>query len=82
MTVSRVLRHGGVQVTRQHYIHLRDAKVDRAMAKLAERYGKGTDVSSKCLRKRMRSGDRPGLQNRRAAGILSPVCSTHTRFRH
>ena len=32
-------------------------------------------------RKRMRSGDRPGLQNRRAAGILSPVCSTHTRFR-
>src|ERR1700735_4623718 len=33
------------------------------------------------LRKRMRSGDRPGLQNRRAAGFLSPVCSTHTRFR-
>jgi hypothetical protein len=34
-----------------------------------------------CSRKRMRSGDRPGLQNRRAAGFLSPVCSTHTRFR-
>jgi hypothetical protein len=33
------------------------------------------------IRKRMRSGDRPGLQNRRAAGFLSPVCSTHTRFR-
>src|SRR5579863_8044794 len=33
-------------------------------------------------RKRMRSGDRPGLQNRRAAGFLSPVGSTPTRFRH
>src|ERR1700721_646693 len=32
--------------------------------------------------KRMRSGDRPGLQNRRAAGFLSPVGSTPTRFRH
>ncbi len=30
----------------------------------------------------MRSGDRPGLQNRRAAGFLSPVGSTPTRFRH
>ena len=30
----------------------------------------------------MRSGDRPGLQNRRAASPMSPVCSTHTRFRH
>src|SRR5258707_13459514 len=29
----------------------------------------------------MRSGDRPGLQNRRAAGFLSPVGSTPTRFR-
>jgi hypothetical protein len=29
----------------------------------------------------MGSGDPPGLQNRRAAGFLSPVCSTHTRFR-
>ena len=29
----------------------------------------------------MRSGDRPGLQNRRAASTMSPVCSTHTRFR-
>ena len=29
----------------------------------------------------MRSGDRPGLQNRRAAGFLSPVRSTRTRFR-
>src|SRR3984885_123578 len=34
------------------------------------------------LRKRTRSGDRPGLQNRRAAGFLSPVGSTPTRFRH
>jgi len=33
-------------------------------------------------RKRMRSGDRPGLQNRRAAGFPSPVGSTPTRFRH
>jgi len=32
-------------------------------------------------RKRMRSGDRPGLQNRRAASSMLPVCSTHTRFR-
>jgi len=30
----------------------------------------------------MRSGDRPGLQNRRAASTMLPVCSTHTRFRH
>src|SRR5207248_11088052 len=30
----------------------------------------------------MGSGDSPGLQNRRAASLMSPVCSTHTRFRH
>jgi hypothetical protein len=29
----------------------------------------------------MGSGDPPGLQNRRAAGFLSPVGSTPTRFR-
>ena len=29
----------------------------------------------------MRSGDRPGLQNRRAASSMSPVGSTPTRFR-
>ena len=33
------------------------------------------------IRKRMGSGDPPGLQNRRAAGILSSVRSTRTRFR-
>ena len=32
-------------------------------------------------RKRMSSGDGPGLQNRRVAGLLSPVGSTPTRFR-
>jgi hypothetical protein len=30
----------------------------------------------------MRSGDRPGLQNRRVAGFLSPMGSTPIRFRH
>src|ERR1035441_48637 len=34
------------------------------------------------LRKRMVAGVTPGLQNRRAASSMSPVCSTHTRFRH
>ena len=32
-------------------------------------------------RKRMGSGDPPGLQNRRAAPLVSPVRSTRTRFR-
>ena len=39
-------------------------------------------VETETVRKRMRSGDRPGLQNRRAASSMLPVCSTHTRFRH
>ena len=30
----------------------------------------------------MVAGVTPGLQNRRAASSMSPVCSTHTRFRH
>ena len=30
----------------------------------------------------MGSGDPPGLQNRRAAPLVSPVRSTRTRFRH
>lgn len=34
------------------------------------------------LRKRMGSGDPPGLQNRRAASSMSSVRSTRTRFRH
>jgi hypothetical protein len=33
------------------------------------------------MRKRMSSGDGPGLQNRRAASSMSPVGSTPTRFR-
>ena len=32
--------------------------------------------------KRLSSGDGPGLQNRRAAPLVSPVRSTRTRFRH
>ena len=32
-------------------------------------------------RKRIQSGDWLGLQNRRAASSMPPVCSTHTRFR-
>jgi integrase len=34
LTCSRILRHQGVQVTRAHYIALRDATVDDAMEKL------------------------------------------------
>ena len=30
----------------------------------------------------MSSGELPGLQNRRAASLMSPVRSTRTRFRH
>jgi hypothetical protein len=33
------------------------------------------------IRKRMSSGELPGLQNRRAASPMSPVRSTRTRFR-
>ncbi len=40
-----------------------------------------TEVADNKTRKRTSSGDGPGLQNRRAAGILSPVRSTRTRFR-
>jgi integrase len=38
LTVSRILRHSGVQVTRQHYIQLRDARVDDAMGRLQTRW--------------------------------------------
>lgn len=44
LTVQRILRHGSVQVTRSAYIKLRDARVDDAMAKLADRYGDGTEA--------------------------------------
>jgi len=44
-------------------------------------FGNPLNNSESTSWKRMRSGDRPGLQNRRAAGFLSPVGSTPTRFR-
>jgi integrase len=34
LTVMRILRHASVSVTRQHYIRVRDAKVEEAMEKL------------------------------------------------
>jgi integrase len=34
LTVQRILRHSKVQVTREHYIKVRDVKVDAAMARL------------------------------------------------
>ena len=47
MTVSRILRHQGVQVTRQHYIQLRDARVDAALSKLSDRWdGLGTEEAT------------------------------------
>ena len=36
ITVQRVLRHSRVQVTREHYIKIRDAKLDAAMRALSE----------------------------------------------
>ena len=41
-----------------------------------------TDLADLSARKRMSSGELPGLQNRRAAPLVSPVRSTRTRFRH
>ena len=38
LTVSRILRHQGVQVTRQNYIQLRDARLDDAMSRLQTRW--------------------------------------------
>ena len=35
LTVQRILRHASVQVTREHYIKLRSAKVDAAMDALS-----------------------------------------------
>jgi len=40
-----------------------------------------TDLADLSARKRMSSGELPGLQNRRAASLMSPVRSTRTRFR-
>jgi len=37
LTVQRILRHSKVQVTREHYIQVRDAKVDAAMAQLQQK---------------------------------------------
>ena len=39
LTVQRVLRHSKVQVTRDHYIKVRDPKLDAAMNKLQEAFG-------------------------------------------
>lgn len=39
MTVKRVLRHSKVQVTREHYIKVRDAKLDAAMQSLSDAFG-------------------------------------------
>jgi integrase len=39
LTVQRNLRHSKVQVTREHYIRARDAKVDAAMARLDQAIG-------------------------------------------
>jgi len=36
LTVQRILRHSKVTVTREHYIQVRDEKVDQAMTKLDE----------------------------------------------
>ena len=47
LTVSRILRHQGVQVTRAHYIQLRDARVDNAMSRLSASWdGIGTDTTN------------------------------------
>ena len=43
-------------------------------------YNDGRSIAG--LRKRMGSGDPPGLQNRRSASSMSMVRSTRTRFRH
>ena len=39
MTVQRVLRHSEVQVTREHYIKVRDPKLDEAMERLSNAFG-------------------------------------------
>ena len=41
ITVQRILRHASVQVSREHYIKIRSAKVDSAMDSLATAYAKG-----------------------------------------
>jgi integrase len=35
LTVQRALRHSRVQVTREHYVKIRDPKMDKAMKKLS-----------------------------------------------
>jgi integrase len=41
LTVQRILRHASVQVSREHYIKIRSAKVDSAMESLTTAYAKG-----------------------------------------
>src|SRR5437868_12380492 len=50
-------------------------------AAAVKRWGLRFALHSASPRKRMGSGDPPGLQNRRAAPLVSPVRSTRTRFR-
>jgi integrase len=43
LTVQRVLRHSKVIVTREHYIKVRDPKLDAAMQKLSDAFGQQLD---------------------------------------
>lgn len=44
LTVQRILRHAKVTVTREHYIKLRDPKVDDAMSKLSAAFEQTRDA--------------------------------------
>jgi integrase len=43
LTVSRILRHQGVQVTRDHYIRRRDERMERAMGELEKSMEQGAN---------------------------------------
>lgn len=69
LTVQRILRHASVQVTREHYIKLRNAKVDAAMDALSRA------VASAGPRLEA-SGPRPGLESKKQDSEVIELTST------
>ena len=51
LTVSRILRHSGVQVTREHYIRRRDERMEAAFAKLETAMERGASKERKICEK-------------------------------
>ena len=68
MVVHRILRHGSVQVTPEHYIKLKHGKMDAAMDSLTRAWDGQNQV-----------GPRSGLESPAFGGDVVDVTSTEAR---